>query len=69
MARLIVIEKVIEKTVTVGEAGIVLGLSNYRQVLRLKKGANAIVYGNRGREPANAIEDKIKKQAVNIKTI
>ena len=43
MARLTVIGKLIERTATVGDASMVLGLST-RQVLRLKKGVTEKVF-------------------------
>ena len=62
MTRLKVVGKLIERTVTVKDAAEVLGLST-RQVLRLKKGviekgSEAIVHGNRGKRPANAVDEK-----------
>jgi len=72
MARLKVAEKLVEGKVTIKDAAEVLGLST-RQVIRIKKGVRlngpaAIVHGNRGKVANNAVEGKLKKLVVNLKT-
>ncbi|HHT84828.1 MAG TPA: helix-turn-helix domain-containing protein, partial [Firmicutes bacterium] len=59
MKKLRVIDQIIAKNITVGEAARLLNLSE-RQVLRLKKGvmeqgAAFIIHKNRGRKPSHAI--------------
>ena len=72
MARLIVVERLIEGEMTVEGAAEVLRLST-RQVKRIKKkvrlnGPGATVHGNKERKPINAVDDKVKDLVVKLKT-
>ena len=65
LKRYTVIEKTLEGSMTIGEAAEHLGLS-VRQVIRLKKGvgesgAAALIHKNKGRKPAHAIPDGVKR--------
>jgi len=71
LSRYVTISKLIEKTLTVKEAAISLGLST-RQILRLKKGvktagANALIHKNSGRKPSHAIDKFLKEKIVALK--
>lgn len=62
--RLKVLNRVLDKSLSVREASPILGLSE-RQVWRIlaayrKEGAAALVHGNRGRKPVGAISEGIK---------
>ena len=64
-ARIQVLNKVLEKRLEVGEAAVIMNLSK-RQAWRIlagyrKKGVAAVVHGNRGREPVNAIRKEVKE--------
>jgi transposase len=66
-----VVQKVIEKEITIAEASTVLGLCG-RQILRIKKevlekGPQALVHKNTGRKPSRAISDNIKDKIVELK--
>jgi transposase len=68
--RAMVLTRVIEGGVTVQQAGEVLGLS-VRHVRRLKaaymrEGPAALAHGNRGRRPAHALEDTLRRQVVEL---
>jgi hypothetical protein len=70
MKKVIVIEKVIVRQMTVEEAAALLGLST-RQIFRLKKtyiteGAQGIAHKNRGRKPAHTIPDSVKEQVADL---
>lgn len=61
---------VIEKRVSLSEAAEVMGVS-YRQAKRLKKaveeeGANGLVHGNRGRSPANKIDEEVRRRVLEL---
>jgi len=63
-ARLVVLNRVLEKKLDIGEAALVLGLSE-RHVWRIlvayrKEGAAALAHANRGRKPANTIPEEVK---------
>lgn len=65
-ARIQVLNKVLEKRIEVGEAAVIMNLSK-RQAWRIlagyrKKGVAAVVHGNRGREPVNAIRKEVKER-------
>lgn len=71
LKRYTVIEKTIEGSMTIREAGELLGLS-MRQVIRLKKGvrengAAALIHKNQGRKPAHAIPESVKKTIILLK--
>lgn len=71
LKRYTVIEKTIEGSMTIREAGELLGLS-MRQVIRLKKGvrengAAALIHKNQGRKPAHAIPESVKKTIISLK--
>jgi len=66
-----VIQKVIEKEITVKEATSLLDLSG-RQILRIKKevlekGPQALVHKNTGCKPSRAIPDNMKEKIVSLK--
>ena len=66
-----VVQKVIEKEITVKEATILLNLCG-RQILRIKKevlekGPQALIHKNTGRKPSRAIPDNIKEKIVSLK--
>ena len=68
--RLMVLNKVNGKEIKAREAATVLDLSQ-RQVWRLlagyrKEGCSALAHGNRGRKPANALEDSLKVKVVEL---
>jgi transposase len=68
--RAMVLTTVIEGGVTVQQAGEVLGLS-VRHVRRLKaaymrEGPAALAHGNRGRRPAHALEDALRRRVVEL---
>src|SRR4030067_531772 len=68
--RAMVLTTVIEGGVTVQQAGEVLGLS-VRHVRRLKaaymrEGPAARFHGNRGRRPAHALEDALRRRVVEL---
>ena len=70
LKKVIVIEKLVAHQVKVVEAAELLGLST-RQVLRLKKryiaeGAEGIAHKNRGRKPAHAIPEKVRKHVAEL---
>lgn len=65
-ARLQILNRVIGRELVVWEAARLMGLSE-RQVWRIladyrQKGVIALVHGNRGRRPINAIEEEVKKR-------
>ncbi|MCX6347766.1 MAG: helix-turn-helix domain-containing protein, partial [Actinobacteria bacterium] len=67
MARLKVIEKLLEE-ISIKDAAGVLGLSD-RQIKRIKKkvrlnGPISIMHGNRERKPINAVENTVKDLVV-----
>ena len=71
LSRYVTISKLIEKTLTVKEAAISLGLST-RQILRLKKGvktagANALIHKNSGRKPSHAIDKSLREKIIALK--
>ena len=71
MARLKVVERLIEGYKKIEEAASIFMLST-RQVIRLKErvrkyGPGAAVHGNRARKPANATKDNIKDLVVELK--
>jgi len=66
--RVIVLNQVEKKGLTVDKAAVLLELSP-RHVWRIltayrKEGASALAHGNRGRKPANAIEGELRQQVV-----
>jgi len=66
-----VVQKVIEKEITVKEATSLLNLSG-RQILRMKKeviekGPQALIHKNTGRKPSRSIPGNIKKKIVSLK--
>jgi len=67
-ARLAMLNRVLEKQVTVKEAGRLLGLSErhtWRMVAAYRKnGASAIAHGNRGRAPANGTPKNTSERVV-----
>lgn len=68
--RLQVLNMVLEGICRVGEAAVVMGLSE-RQVWRLlsayrKEGAQALVHGNRGRQPANTFSHGVRERIVGL---
>src|SRR3972149_6835585 len=68
--RAMVLTTVIEGGVTVQQAGEGLGLS-VRHVRRLKvayrrEGPAALAHGNRGRRPAHALEDALRRRVVEL---
>lgn len=70
--RLIVLNQVETDKLMAGEAAVLLELSE-RQVWRLlsfyrKEGARALAHGNRGRKPANAIEEQIRRKVLELAT-
>lgn len=70
MKKVLVIEKVIARQMTVKGAAEFLDLST-RQVLRLKKtylekGAQGIAHKNRGRKPAHTIPDSVKERVAEL---
>lgn len=70
MKRYKVISNVIEGIITGGEAAQLLGLST-RQVYRLKKriqleGETGIIHKNRGRKPAHALPEDIRKRILEL---
>ena len=72
LKRYTVIEKTLEGIMTIREAAEVLDLSD-RQVIRLKKGvkengAAALIHKNKGRKPAHAISDELKKTIIKLKS-
>ena len=72
MARLVVVERLIEGEITIKGAAEVLRLST-RQVKRIKKGVRligpkAVIHGNRKRKPVNATADNVKDLVVELKT-
>ena len=71
MARLRVIERVVEGEMKVEEASRILNIST-RQVIRIKKGVKeigpkAVIHGNRKRKPVNATKDNVKDLVVELK--
>jgi transposase len=71
MKKLRVIDSVISRSISISEAAGLLGLSE-RQVFRLKKGvleegAAFIIHKNKGRKPAHAISDAIKKEVITLR--
>lgn len=71
LKRYTVIEKTLEGSMTIREAAEHLSLS-VRQVIRLKKGvgengAAALIHKNKGRKPAHAIPDDMKKAIIALK--
>jgi len=71
LKRYTVISKTLEGSMTIKEAAEHLDLS-VRQVIRLKKGvkengAAALIHKNRGRKPAHAIPDSVKKTIIALK--
>jgi type II secretory pathway component PulF len=70
MRKLQVVEKLIDKSVTLKEACQILELSS-RQLLRLKKGvriygALSVVHKNRAREPNNAVGKSLCQKIINL---
>ncbi len=71
MARLKIIEKLLEEEISIKDAAGVLGLSD-RQIKRIKKkvrlsGPIAIMHGNRERAPINKVENTVKDLVVKLK--
>jgi transposase len=71
MARLRVVERLIEGEMKVEEASRILNIST-RQVKRIKKrviktGPGAVIHGNRKRKPINATADNVKDLVVELK--
>ena len=71
MRKLQVVEKLIDKSVTLKEACQILELSS-RQVLRLKKGvriygALSVVHKNRAKKPNNAVGESLRQKIINLK--
>ncbi len=71
LKRYAVIDKILTGSMTIREAAEYLDLS-VRQVIRLKKGveengAAALIHKNKGRKPAHAIPDEVKKAIVALK--
>ncbi|AEE95359.1 ISNCY family transposase [Mahella australiensis] len=71
MQKLVVINKVIDGTLTASEAAQVLDLS-VRQIFRLKKGvkeqgASFVIHKNRGRKPANALSDELVNHILTLR--
>ena len=71
MARLRVIERLVEGEMKVKEASRILNIST-RQVKRIKKrviktGPGAVIHGNRKRKPINATADNVKDLVVELK--
>jgi len=69
--RYVVIEKSLEKIISVKEAAEILGMSE-RQVIRLRngvkeQGARALVHKNQGRKPVHALGSRIKEKIVALK--
>lgn len=68
--RLAMMNRVLEKQITVGEAAYVLGLSERHtwRILRAyrKEGASAIAHGNRGLLPPNAIPKETRARIVSL---
>ncbi|GAX91341.1 helix-turn-helix domain-containing protein [Effusibacillus lacus] len=70
LKKVLVIEKLVAKSLTSEDAATALGLSK-RQVLRLKaryikEGAKGIVHKNRGRKPSHTIPESIREQVVSL---
>jgi transposase len=66
--RLLILNQIEKKEINVKEAAPILELSE-RQVWRMlagyrKEGVSAIAHGNRGRKPANTLEDNVKLKIV-----
>jgi transposase len=71
LRRYAVIDKLLEGSMTIREAAEHLDLSA-RQVIRLKKGveengAAALIHKNKGRKPAHAIPDEVKRTIISLK--
>src|SRR5512139_2606558 len=68
--RLDVIQRVYRSEVTVGQAALIMGLSErqcYRVKARVKKaGAKGVIHGNRGRPCKCKIEDTVIKRIVEL---
>lgn len=63
-------ERVLANTVSIGQAAVVLGLSE-RQVMRLKKGMKqdgeaSLVHKNRGRKPKHAITGDVRDRIISL---
>ena len=70
LQRIKVIENAVEGRIQVGQAAELLGLSA-RQVKRLKRsyqaeGAEWVQHGNRGKAPANRIDEKVRQQVLDL---
>src|SRR5437764_8300554 len=68
--RAVVLNRVLEGLVTIAQAAQVLGLSE-RQVQRLKAayraaGPRALVHGNRGRRPWQAVPDAVRARVLEL---
>lgn len=68
--RLDIMERVLANTVSIGQAAVVLGLSE-RQVMRLKKGMKqdgeaSLVHKNRGRKPKHAITGDVRDRIISL---
>ncbi|MFD2115175.1 ISNCY family transposase [Paenibacillus yanchengensis] len=72
LKKVLVVEKMLDKLMTTEEGAATLGLST-RQTMRLKKtyvekGAQALAHQSRGRKPAHALDEEIKKSVVELYT-
>jgi transposase len=72
LKRYSIVEKTLEKSMTVKEAAGFLNLST-RQVIRLRKGvkesgAAALIHKNQGRKSMRAIPDEVKRNIITLKT-
>lgn len=70
MDRVLVLQRVVDRRMTVQEAAVVLGLSE-RHVKRLKakfmaQGPEALAHGNRGRKPVHAIPETLRQRVVQL---
>lgn len=68
--RVLVLQRVVDGQLSVQEAALIMGISE-RHVWRLKArlksfGPAALAHGNRGRKPAHAIPDDIRRQVVEL---
>lgn len=69
--RLMILQEVMARGRTVENAAMGMGVSErhcYRMLAKVRKfGGSGVIHGNRGREPANKISEKIRKKIIEIK--